>query len=249
MIAVLKDWREVGEYINALELDGLPLHSTPQKNWDHAVIRKILSPMDRAVPIIDLGCGRGYTLKFLRALGFTNLWGIDLALDWALLAHETRVMVRERRLSPPYHLKRGSICASTLPSNSFTVALSVSTIEHGVDLDAFMTEAWRLLDQSGVLILTTDYWHQKIDTADAAHAFGLPWKIFDLQEVLALVESARKVGFELLDGPASIPSCDAAPVVWQNRRYTFIALAFRKGPRRAATQNPSDPGAPPRVQP
>ena len=111
MIAVLKDWREVGEYINALELDGLPLHSTPQKNWDHAVIRKILSPMDRDVPIIDLGCGRGYTLKFLRALGFTNLWGIDLALDWALLAHETRVMVRERRLSPPYHLKRGSICA------------------------------------------------------------------------------------------------------------------------------------------
>jgi SAM-dependent methyltransferase len=243
VIAVLKDWREVGDCINTLELDGLPMHSTPQKNWDHAVIRKILAPMDRGVPIIDLGCGRGYTLKFLRALGFTNLWGIDLALDWGLLAHQTRVMLRERRLSPPYHLKRGSICASTLPSNTFAVALSVSTIEHGVDLDAFMTEACRLLDDRGVLILTTDYWSQKLDTADAARAFGLPWKIFDQDEVQALVESARRAGFELLDGPDSIPPCETAPVVWQNRRYTFIALAFRKAPRRAVTQTAPGPVA------
>ena len=246
MIAVLKDWRELGECINRLELDGLPLHSTAQKNWDHMVIRKILEPMDRNVPIVDLGCGRGYTLKFLRALGFTNLWGIDLAIDWRLHAHQTRVMIREGSWSPPYHLKRGSICDSALPSNTFGVALSVSTIEHGVDIDGFMAEAYRLLEERGVLIVTTDYWNPKIDTVDATRAFGLPWKIFDREEVSALVESARRAGFELLEGDQSIPPCESASVTWQRRQYTFIGLAFRKGLRARTTQSAADSIAPAR---
>ncbi len=237
MIAVLKDWQELGECINTVELEGLPLHSTVQKNWDHMLIRKIVMPMDRNVPIVDLGCGRGYTLRFLRALGFKDLWGIDFAIDWRLHAHQTRVMIREGRWSPPYHLKRGNICDSALASNAFGVAVSVSTIEHGVDIDGFMAEAYRLLNERGVLIVTTDYWHQKIDTAEAVHAFGLPWKILDRDEVSALVESARRVGFELLEGPESIPPCESAPVIWQRRRYTFIGLAFRKGLGRSANQN------------
>lgn len=246
MIAVLRDWRELGECINTLELEGLPLHSTVQKNWDHMMIRKILDAEDRNVAIVDLGCGRGYTLRFLRALGFANLCGVDLAIDWGLVAHETRVMIRERRLRPPYRLKRGSICDSALPSNAFGVALSVSTIEHGVDIDGFMTEAYRLLDQRGVLIITTDYWHQKIDTTDSFRAFGLPWKIFDRDEVSAIVESARRAGFDLLDGSGSIPPCADAPVVWQRRRYTFIGLAFRKGLRSDAPLHAADIIAPTR---
>ena len=39
VIAVLKDWRELGDCINTLEMEGLPLHSTLQKNWDHMMIR------------------------------------------------------------------------------------------------------------------------------------------------------------------------------------------------------------------
>jgi len=229
VIAVLRDWRELGQCINTLELEGLPLHSTVQKNWDHMMIRRVLDAEDRNVAIVDLGCGRGYTLRFLRALGFDNLWGIDLAIDWRLVAHETRVMIRERRLRPPYRLRRGSICDSALPSNSFGAALSVSTIEHGVDIDGFMAEAYRLLRERGVLIITTDYWYQKIDTTDASRAFGLPWKIFDRDDVSAIVESARRAGLELLEGSSLIPPCDDAPVVWQRRRYTFIGLAFRKG--------------------
>ena len=237
MIAVLRDWRELGDCINALELEGLPLHSTAQKNWDHMMIRRILDAEDRNVAIVDLGCGEGGTLKFLRALGFVNRWGIDLAIGWRLLAHEARVMILERRLQPPYRLKRGSICASGLPSNGFGVALSVSTIEHGVDIDGFMAEAYRLLDERGVLIITTDYRHQKIDTSDSFRAFGLPWKIFDRDEVFAIVESARRAGFELLAATDSIPLCESAPVVWQRRRFTFIGLAFRKGLRRGVLQN------------
>jgi hypothetical protein len=98
-----------------------------------------------------------------------------------------------------------------------------------VDIDGFMTETYRLLDERGVLIVKTDYWHQKIDTTESLRAFGLPWKIFDRDEVSAIVESARRARFELLDGTGLIPPCEGAPVVWQRRRYTFIGLAFRKG--------------------
>ena len=35
-------------------------------------------PADRTAPILDVGCGRGYALRDLAALGYTNLHGIDL---------------------------------------------------------------------------------------------------------------------------------------------------------------------------
>lgn len=60
-----------------------------------------------------------------------------------------------------------------------------------MDIDGFMAETYQLLDEPGVLIVTTDYWHPKIDTADATR---------DREEVSALVESARRAGFELLKG-------------------------------------------------
>jgi SAM-dependent methyltransferase len=35
-------------------------------------------PADRSAPILDVGCGAGYALEDLRAMGYTNLRGIDL---------------------------------------------------------------------------------------------------------------------------------------------------------------------------
>jgi 2-polyprenyl-3-methyl-5-hydroxy-6-metoxy-1,4-benzoquinol methylase len=36
-----------------------------------------LLPSDRAAPILDVGCGRGYALQDIQALGYTNINGID----------------------------------------------------------------------------------------------------------------------------------------------------------------------------
>ncbi len=35
-------------------------------------------PMERDAPILDVGCGRGYALQDVRALGYTRLSGIDI---------------------------------------------------------------------------------------------------------------------------------------------------------------------------
>jgi SAM-dependent methyltransferase len=34
-------------------------------------------PADRAAPVVDVGCGRGYALRALRALGYTELAGVE----------------------------------------------------------------------------------------------------------------------------------------------------------------------------
>lgn len=233
MISVLQDWRELGECIETLQCDKLPLHTTPQKNWDHFILRNALVGLDADAPIADLGCGHGFTLEFLRRLGFSNLLGIDLSISWRLRAREALTMYRERKLTPPYRIVRGSISESSIPASSIALAVSVSTIEHGVDVDRFLADSFRILKPGAQLFLTTDYWGDKIEVPDSIRAFGLPWRIFDRDQISGLLDSAAHVGFERLENP--IPDCSGAPVVWQGLAYTFIALMLRKPSSRSET--------------
>lgn len=146
MISVLQDWRELGECIETLQRDRLPLHTTPQKNWDHFILRRALAGLEPSASIADLGCGHGLTLEFLRRQGFENLLGIDLSIGWRLRAREALTMYRERRFTRPYRILRGSISESSIAESSISLALSISTIEHGVDIDRFLADWFRSLN-------------------------------------------------------------------------------------------------------
>jgi SAM-dependent methyltransferase len=228
MISVLQDWRELGECIETLQRHKLPLHSTPQKNWDHFILRGALSGLEPDAPIADLGCGHGFTLEFLRRLGFGNLLGIDLSISWRLRAREALTMYRERTLTPPYRILRGSISESSIPASSISLAVSISTIEHGVDVDRFLADTFRILRPGARLFITTDYWRDKIEVPDSVRAFGLPWRLFDRDQIGRVLDSAARIGFEPQENP--IPDCSGAPVAWQGLSYTFIALLLRKPP-------------------
>jgi SAM-dependent methyltransferase len=209
-----------------MQREGLPLHETPQKNFDRFLPREIVIEMDKDAAIVDLGCGRAYALSFLHALGFSNFRGIDLALDRWARARQALVMLCERTLRPLYRLTRGDLTRTSLPSASQDVALSISTIEHGVNVQRFLAEAVRLLRSGGLLFVTTDHWENKIDT-DGAQAFGLPWQIFSREQIIAPLNIARRFG--LLPAESSeIPACEDKPVFWQGRRYTFVAMLFKK---------------------
>jgi SAM-dependent methyltransferase len=224
LIKVLQDWRELGGCVLSLTRQGLSLHETVQKNWDHFLLWNMV---DRRSPIVDLGCGRGFTLRFLSALGFSELLGVDFRIEWALRARQLANMWRRRTLHPPYALRAGSILATRLPSAHYSMAVSISMIEHGVDLDAFLAEVSRLLKVHGRLFVTTDYWQEKIGTLGCNEAFGLPWRIFCSSEIPQLVESAGAHGLTLIER-SDVPECSERTVCWENRDYTFIALAFEK---------------------
>lgn len=226
MIRVLRDWREVGEAVVALQREGLPLHDAPQKNFDHFMLREVLAGLDKEIPIVDLGCGHAYTLAFLHALRFSRLVGVDLTIDGWARARRVRLMLRERSWRAPYRLIRGDLARTPLLSGSQDVVLSISTIEHGVEVEAFLAEAARLLRPGGLLFLTTDYWEDKISTT-GSEAFGMPWQIFSREQIVALVDSASRLGLKPVAN-GNVPPCLDKTVFWQGHDYTFVAILFKK---------------------
>ncbi|HEY6394215.1 MAG TPA: class I SAM-dependent methyltransferase [Candidatus Binataceae bacterium] len=226
MIKVLRNWQEVGEATLALQRAGLPLHETPQKNFDHFVLREALAGLRKDATIVDLGCGRANTLGFLHALRFTNLRGVDLVVERYARLRQAMLMLRERTTRRPFGLFRGDLTSTPLAPGSCDVAVSISTIEHGVDVERFLKEVARLLKPGGILFVTTDYWEDKIDTA-GVHEFGLPWQIFSRDQIVALVQVAARVGLKPVANE-DVPACAERPVFWHDCYYTFIAVLFRK---------------------
>jgi len=60
---------------------------------------------------------------------------------------------------------------TSFPERSFAAIASLSVVEHGVDLDAYLAEAARILRPGGLLFTSTDYWCEPIDTT-AQTAYG-----------------------------------------------------------------------------
>jgi SAM-dependent methyltransferase len=224
MITTLKNWIEIGEANKSLARAGLPRHATPEKNWDLFLLRGAVAEIPRGSRIVDLGCGDCFGLKYLAALGFTNLLGIDLSISW-----RARASALKRRLTgrPRFSLRRGNMIATGLPSRSVDFALSVSTIEHGVPLDAFLMEAARILRPGAGLFITTDYWSDPIDAPGGDIAFGLPWRPFDRQSALDFIHAAERCGLTRASTATDLSTVDRC-VVWAGREYTFVAMLFTK---------------------
>ena len=227
MIRVLQNWQEIGDSILTLQRAGLPTHGTPQKNWDHFLLHESLAATEKQAMIADLGCGEGHTLSLLHNLGFKNVHGVDYQIGWRVRAKQLISMRREKTLRPPFYLHKGDITKTPFSEKTCDFAVSISTLEHSVDLENFFKEAGRILKPGGVLLITTDYWEKEIDTNGAARAFGLPWKIFCHEEISDLVRIARNHGFNLTQ-QGSVPSCRDRPVAWQGESYTFIAIEFKR---------------------
>lgn len=227
MIKVLQNWQEIGDSILTLQGAGLPTHDTAQKNWDHFLLYESLASTEKQAMIADLGCGEGHTLSFLHILGFKNVHGVDFKIGWRIRAKQLITMQREQSLKPPFYLHKGDITKTPFSAGTFDMAVSVSTLEHGVDLEKFFSEAGRILRPRGALFITTDYWEKEINTNGANRAFGLPWRIFCHDQIRALVRVATNHGFNLAQ-ECTVPPCRDRPVSWQGESYTFIAMQFKK---------------------
>ncbi|MBW4420907.1 MAG: methyltransferase domain-containing protein [Myxacorys californica WJT36-NPBG1] len=214
MIKVLQHCQEVEAATQQLQKASLPTHITTEKNWDQWWLYQLLHDQDRQSSIIDLGCGDCCTLDFLAALEFEHLHGIDLAMKPSL---------QDR----PYQLYEGDLTATPFADESYDVAVSISVIEHGVDLNTFFREASRLLKPGGLLFVTTDYWQTKIAVESSIQPFGLPWIVFSQPEIEHAIACASSYGL-VLDRQVEIPACAESTVSWYEKHYTFIALVFRK---------------------
>lgn len=80
-----------------------------------------LAPADKAIKILDLGCGTGSLLSALKDLGYTHLTGIDLSPEQIKVAHQNGVMEAQEGDLVPF-LKENA--------ETFDLILGMDIIEH-----------------------------------------------------------------------------------------------------------------------
>lgn len=97
-----------------------------------------------APSILEVGCGTGWLTAKLAECG--TVMGVDLGAETVRAASE--------RL-PGVEFRAGDILSLDLPGNHFDVVVTLETLSHVADKNAFMEKMARVLKPGGTLILTT----------------------------------------------------------------------------------------------
>jgi SAM-dependent methyltransferase len=194
----------------------VPRHRAEEKNWDHlAAVDAVIATTPRSARILDAGAEfYSNVLPALFVYGYSELYGMNLAY------------ADPARRGPIRYLP-GDITKTGFADGYFDAITCMSVIEHGVPLKAYFREMFRLLKPGGILITSTDYYPEPIDTGNLS-AYDTPIKVFskqDAQEMIALAEGCG------LQTTGEIQwECAERPVRWENYQldFTFLIFTLRK---------------------
>ena len=132
-------------YVNARVESLAPATVTgfaPRASTFRRLIRKNL-PADRNVSILDLGCGHGALIYFIRQAGYHNVVGVDVSPEQA--AHAIRLGIEG--------ICEGDLLETlrNLPDHSQDVVIAFDVIEHFTkdELLPFVDEVFRVLKRGG----------------------------------------------------------------------------------------------------
>ncbi len=218
MNVVLRSDEEVSAALAELQRLWLPMHPDRPKNWDAtATLDLILREVPVDGRVLDAGAGvDSNLLPCLFLYGYQDLHARNLAFDGSL-------SLGPIRYSP------GDITRTGLEEGSFDAIACLSVIEHGVDTDAFLEEAARLLRPGGLLVVSCDFWDVGVDTSGKS-AYGVPVKVFDRAEIEAFFEAAGHRRLRPLAPPSL--ECTNHVVHWSrvDLAFTFVVVALRKEP-------------------
>lgn len=104
----------------------------PTKN---ELIASLTTKRDR---ILDIGCGNGSILRYLSALGYTNLHGLEIS-GYAI----------ERLRAEGIEMHFGKLPSIPLPDASFDIVIASQVLEHVIRRRRFLREIQRVLKPGG----------------------------------------------------------------------------------------------------
>ncbi len=127
----------------------------------------------------------------------------------------------------PIRYTPGDLTRTPFADGFFDAITCMSVIEHGVPLESYFREMYRLLKPGGLLITSTDYYPTPVDTR-GQQAHGTPIKIFTKPEIQAALALAQAIGFQLT-GNVGL-DCTERPIRWEqfDLDYTFVLFTLRK---------------------
>lgn len=214
----LKNKEEVDHAIEIIKNLKLNLNSNIlEKNWDSLIaLNIILQNTDRDAMILDAG-GQltSLILHWLYQYGYINLKCLNLIFENEFKRGKIEFIP-------------GDLTNTEFPDNYFDVITCISVIEHGVDEEKYFKEMHRILKKGGLLITSTDYWEQKLDTYDKI-AYNNPVFVCDKDFIKSLLKKAYNKGFKLY-GPDIDLSCQEKVVNWKRfgLEFTFLIFCLQK---------------------
>jgi SAM-dependent methyltransferase len=179
-------------------------------------VKHVLGDATYVDRILDAGACRdpkspSVFLPGLSEHGYQRLIGCNLD-------EKRRVMERGIRYEP------GDITSTTYPDGFFGFVACLSVIEHGVNEFKFLQEMSRIIKRGGKLFVSFDYWADPIDTGDRT-AWGAPVRIFNADDVHAMVKYADGIGFQC--APYTL-TCSDAVINCFGLNYTFFNLLLER---------------------
>ena len=212
----LKSQAQVDEAMVEVRACGLPPNGDLPKNWDALTALSLVLERTRPTArVLDAGAPLySVILPWLYMYGYRDLWGIDLGY---------RRPVRWG----PIRFERGDLTRTRFANGSFDAVTCLSVIEHGVPFEGYFAEMRRLLRPDGLLVTSTDYWAEGVDTR-GQEAFGVPIKIFSRPDMEAFLASGRAHGFTPL-GAVDL-ECAERVVRWEpyGLAYTFLTFGMTR---------------------
>ncbi len=195
---------------------GLPAHFQMAKNWDSlAALDCVMRRKGKDAVVLEAGTELySVFLPSLFLYGYRSLFGNNLTFARSTTLGGIRY-------------RHGDVTKMNFTSEMFDAMVCLSVVEHGVDLKAYLQEAARILKPGGILVTSTDYYPEPIDTKGAV-AYGVPIHIFTRREMGKVLDMAAGCGLRLT-GELNLDAREPA-VRWDDYGldYSFIIFTLEK---------------------
>ncbi|MBI5823164.1 MAG: class I SAM-dependent methyltransferase [Chloroflexi bacterium] len=117
------------------------------KLWYNEKYLPLLKGYDRNAPVLELGCGQGFMLRYLQSAGFTNLTGVDIS--------EEQIAIAKERGFNAIHANAFDFLSSN--EGQFEIIFAIDLIEHFKKEELFelLQLTHQALKPGGLFVLQT----------------------------------------------------------------------------------------------